>query len=91
MSSDSTQAPPTSSPSGAAVDGIPGTTEGKGVANPRDIQGILALTFAVGWHAVLVLAVWMGGATMLQAAVPAEAGLIGSIIGYYFGVKSQTS
>jgi hypothetical protein len=29
------------------------------------------------------------GAAMLQIAVPAEAGLIGSIIGYYFGVKSQ--
>ena len=86
MSSDPQQ---TGSPSGAPVDAVPGLTVGKTVGNPRDIQGILALTFAVGWHVVLVAAVWLGGTTMLQAAVPAEAGLIGSIIGYYFGVKSQ--
>jgi hypothetical protein len=80
--------PDPSSPSGAPVDAIagPGTND---VGNPRDIQGILALTFAVGWHVVLGLSVIYGGVAMLQVAVPAEAGLIGSIIGYYFGVKSQ--
>ena len=77
------------SPSGAPVDAVAGITTGKGVANPRDIQGVLALTFAIGWHAVLALALWLGGTTMLQGVVPAEAGLIGSIVGYYFGVKSQ--
>ena len=77
-----TTPPTSSSPSGAPVDAI-ATTPGKGeVGNPRDIQGILALTFAVGWHVVLIAAVWLGGTVMLQAAVPAEAGLIGSIIGY---------
>ena len=84
-----TSQPATGSPSGAPVDAIPGIEVGAKVGNPRDIQGILALTFAVGWHVVLGLSVWLGGTAMLQAAVPAEAGLIGSIIGYYFGVKSQ--
>ena len=79
-----TQQPASGSPFGAPVDAV-----GAKVGNPRDIQGILALTFAVGWHVVLGLSVWLGGTAMLQAAVPAEAGLIGSIIGYYFGVKSQ--
>jgi hypothetical protein len=61
---------------GTATVGVPE------VGNPRDIQGILALTFAVGWHVVLGLSVIYGGVAMLQVAVPAEAGLIGSIIGY---------
>jgi len=82
--------PAPAAPTPAPVDVVAGTGTGTGkVGNPRDIQGILALTFAVGWHVVLGLSVVYGGVAMLQVAVPAEAGLIGSIIGYYFGVKSQ--
>ncbi len=75
---------------------VPGTgsatsassTDGKvAVGNPRDIQGVMAIAFTVGWHALAVVAVVTGKLDVTVVAA-GELGLLGSIIGYYFGTKA---
>jgi hypothetical protein len=58
------------------------------VSDWRDIQGILALGFAVGWHvvAISVIALKLVDPSTI---VTGEVGLVNAIVAYYFGQKSQ--
>lgn len=58
------------------------------VGNPRDIQGILALGVVFGTFAIAGAAIVTGAATakdVLSSVLP----IAGTIVGFYFGVKSQ--
>jgi hypothetical protein len=83
-----TAASGTGSPSGAPVDAIAGTANGKGVGNPRDIQGILALTITGGTLGIGAVAIYLSPANALQVFTT-MLGITGTIVGYYFGARSQ--
>jgi hypothetical protein len=58
------------------------------IGNPRDIQGILALSVVGGTFGVAVVAIVTGVAnavSVLASLLP----LAGTIVGFYFGQKSQ--
>ncbi|MGA8903667.1 MAG: hypothetical protein WB661_01520 [Candidatus Bathyarchaeia archaeon] len=61
---------------------------GTGVGNPRDIQGILALVFVGGTLGIAGVAIAIVPASALQVLAEVLP-LTGTVIGYYFGVKSQ--
>ena len=73
--------PPASTPTPTAGNG------GSGIGNPRDVQGILALVVVGGTFAIAGVAIILGtsAATVLSAVLP----LSGTIIGFYYGQKSQ--
>lgn len=60
---------------------------GTSIGNPRDIQGILALVVVGGTFGIAAVAIALGtaAATVLSAVLP----LAGTIIGFYYGQKSQ--
>ena len=62
---------------------------GNGFGNPRDIQGILALAVIGGTFAVAGVAIYINvqnAVSVLASVLP----LAGTIVGFYFGQKSQT-
>jgi hypothetical protein len=81
MAENPTDTPATAAPAAAA------TADGSGVGNPRDVQGILALVVVGGTFAIAAVAIVLGtsAATVLAAVLP----LSGTIIGFYYGQKSQ--
>jgi hypothetical protein len=63
-------------------------TQGASVGNSKDIQGILALSVVGGTFGVAVVAIVTGVAnavSVLASLLP----LAGTIVGFYFGQKSQ--
>ncbi len=60
---------------------------GASIGNPRDIQGIIGLVFVSGTLAIAGVAIALGASavTVLASVLP----LTGTIIGFYFGQKSQ--
>ena len=83
-----TQPTTTGSPSGAPVDAVAGTTIGKGIGNPRDVQGILALIVIVGAFVIAAVAIWIQP-TNVSSVLASVLPLAAVIIGYYFGQQSQ--
>jgi hypothetical protein len=87
--------PPASTPASAppaattsAADAVAAATPGAaGIGNPRDVQGILALVFVSGSLAIAGVAIATGASALsvLAEVLP----MTGTILGYYFGVKSQ--
>jgi hypothetical protein len=65
----------------------PAVETGASIGNPRDIQGILALVFVGGTLAIGAVAIATGASAqqVLSEVLP----LTGTIIGYYYGQKSQ--
>ncbi len=57
------------------------------IGNPRDVQGIMGLGVVGGAFALAAVAIAKGAdaATVLNAFLP----LAGTIVGFYFGIKSQ--
>lgn len=75
-------------PPGATPPAAPAAVaQGASVGNPRDIQGILALVFVGGTLGIAGIAIVLGAsaAAVLSEVLP----LTGTIIGYYYGQKSQ--
>ncbi len=61
---------------------------GVSVGNPKDIQGILALTVVGGTFAVAAVAIVTGAASAVQV-LASVLPLAGTIVGFYYGQKSQ--
>lgn len=78
---------PSPSPGQVPVDASATTSTQSSVGNPRDIQGILALVFVGGTLGIAAVAIVLGAsaASVLSEVLP----LTGTIIGYYYGQKSQ--
>ena len=57
------------------------------VGNPRDVQGIMGLGVVGGAFVLAAVAIARGAdaASILNAFLP----LAGTIVGFYFGIKSQ--
>lgn len=78
--------PPAPTPLPVVVDASTAQA-GASIGNPRDIQGILALVFVGGTLGIAGVAIVLGAsaAAVLSEVLP----LTGTIIGYYYGQKSQ--
>lgn len=63
-------------------------TQSASVGNPKDIQGILALSVVGGTFGVAVVAIVTGVANAVQV-LASLLPLAGTIVGFYFGQKSQ--
>lgn len=57
------------------------------IGNPKDVQGILAISVVGGAFAVAAVAIVKGADVMsvLNSVLP----LAATIVGFYFGIKSQ--
>ncbi|MGA2971881.1 MAG: hypothetical protein ABSE39_04555 [Candidatus Bathyarchaeia archaeon] len=79
--------PPGATPPVAPSVNTSTTSTQTSVGNPRDIQGILALVFVGGTLGIAAAAIVLGASavTVLSEVLP----LTGTIIGYYYGQKSQ--
>lgn len=64
------------------------STAGVSVGNPKDIQGVLALTVIGGTFAIAAVAIATGVANAVQV-LASVLPLAGTIIGFYYGQKSQ--
>lgn len=79
--------PSTPAPGETPIPSTSTTSTRTNVGNPRDIQGILALVFVGGTLAVAAVAMaFPTSATQVLAEILP---LTGTIIGYYYGQKSQ--
>jgi hypothetical protein len=66
----------------------PTSNEKVDIGNPRDIQGILALSVVGGTFGVAAVAIATGVANAVQV-LASVLPLAGTIVGFYFGQKSQ--
>jgi uncharacterized membrane protein len=60
------------------------------VGNPRDIQGILAIVIVIGYVVIAAAVIFAKIVTDPSPILTGLLGIVGSVTGFYFGVKSQT-